>query len=305
MSTTYHFGRIVGLTLIAAVVCLCGTGCNEELLPQNELEIPFSMYGVISPQLDTQSVRIYPVEQFLTLQDADDINEIRVVSRHHETGELRTWKDTVIVEANGQIEFIFWSAFQAEYGERYRIEAERISDGRTSYAEVRVPEPVQIRVDDPRPQGVEIDVLGDATRVASPVAEYVLTVPGREAIGYEIPYAGQEHRIDGGWRVEIELNLEREILQSWYNIDADVATGSRCEAVYLRYLYLHVLIGDEAWDPPEGIFDANVLVNPGAMSNVENGFGFIGAGYRQTAEIQLPRDVVEGACFRFWEGSGV
>ncbi len=38
------------------------------------------------------------------------------------------------------------------------------------------------------------------------------------------------------------------------------------------------LAADSAWAPPGGVFDPDVLVVPGALSNVENGYGFIGAG---------------------------
>jgi hypothetical protein len=40
-----------------------------------------------------------------------------------------------------------------------------------------------------------------------------------------------------------------------------------------------IFIGDASWVPPGDEFDEDVLVQPDLFSNVENGFGFFGAGY--------------------------
>ena len=51
------------------------------------------------------------------------------------------------------------------------------------------------------------------------------------------------------------------------------------------------LVADDSWNPPGGDFDFEVLSQPGAFSNVENGFGFFGAGYTASTEW-FPSDVV-------------
>jgi len=70
-----------------------------------------------------------------------------------------------------------------------------------------------------------------------------------------------------------------------------------CPQLVLRALDLRVLIGDQMWDPPGGTFDPNILSQPKTMTNVENGFGFIGAGYRVVAPLFPSREAVEYACF--------
>ena len=47
----------------------------------------------------------------------------------------------------------------------------------------------------------------------------------------------------------------------------------------LLEIELIVLVTNAEWVPPTGVYDAELLVEPGTFSNVENGFGFVGAGY--------------------------
>ncbi|MEX2399960.1 MAG: hypothetical protein WD423_04255 [Rhodothermales bacterium] len=280
--------------------CLLVLGCSDTLAPPENLEQPFSMYGALSPQRDTQSVRIYPIQEFLVQPDADDIEDIRVTSTNLQTGVARTWQDTVVVGLNGEPEFIFWSVFEATYGTVYRIEAERTSDGARSFAEVRVPELVDIVVENPRIQGVEIAIRGEGIRVLKPLVEYFVGVPGSGYLNrrYAFSYQGREQKTDEGWMVEIDFADERITVQSFYNIDTPpLQSGSDCAAITLLELSLEVLVGNSSWDPPGGIFDPNLLIRQGAMSNVENGFGFIGAGYRTSSDVTPPSDIVEAACF--------
>jgi hypothetical protein len=80
------------------------------------------------------------------------------------------------------------------------------------------------------------------------------------------------------------------------------AGGIVCPILDLRQMVLNVLIGDAAWDPPGGVFDPDILSFPSAMSNVENGFGFVGSGYRLSQSLFPPRATVEYACFNYvWQ----
>ena len=67
------------------------------------------------------------------------------------------------------------------------------------------------------------------------------------------------------------------------------------DLIALRRIELRLLVASEDWDPPGGTFDPDVLVQPGAFSNVENGFGFFGGGFtvseRWTPNIDLLRTI--------------
>ncbi|MEM6648376.1 MAG: hypothetical protein AAF730_19195, partial [Bacteroidota bacterium] len=55
----------------------------------------------------------------------------------------------------------------------------------------------------------------------------------------------------------------------------DVQFGTQLEGIRLS-----LIAANEEWDDPTGNFDAEVLIQPGQLSNVERGFGFVGAGYK-------------------------
>ena len=61
--------------------------------------------------------------------------------------------------------------------------------------------------------------------------------------------------------------------------------------IQFRDVTIRLIVANEAWNPPDGEFDPDVLVQPGLLSNVENGFGFVGAGYRLTG-FWAPEDTI-------------
>ena len=59
------------------------------------------------------------------------------------------------------------------------------------------------------------------------------------------------------------------------------------ESISLAGLGLRITLLDEAFVPPGGAFDPDVLSQPGTLSNVENGFGFVGSIGRCSVEWLL------------------
>jgi len=295
-------GLVVVILLLLFATALAG--CEENLAPRDPFEAPFSLYGVLSPDLAMQSIRVYPLEDFPTLGTPEPLHA-HVFSTDLETGERRTWQDTVLVEPNGQHEYLYWSAFRAAYGHRYRVEAVRRSDGAMSFAEVRVPDPVTVRIADDRDaSAVQVLIEGEGIRALKPEAEYILAnlAPGCEVLRNRFSYAGRERRVEGGWRVDINMVADRfDILFNCGGITVFAHPFCPPFFLLLRALDLHVLVGDVAWDPPGGLFDPDILSEHTTMTNVENGFGFIGAGYRIVAPLFPSEEALEYACFRYFE----
>ena len=52
-----------------------------------------------------------------------------------------------------------------------------------------------------------------------------------------------------------------------------------------------LIVANREWRPPGGVFDPDILVEPGTMSNVDGGFGFVGAGFR-LRESWMPTDTL-------------
>jgi len=276
-------------------------GCEENLTPRAHYDaVPFTIYGVLSPDLDTQSVRLYVPEDFPSLGSSEPL-DVDVSSTDLHTGERRAWRDTVLVEPNGQHEYVFWEPFQVELGHVYRVEVVRRSDGVMSYADVRIPPPVTVRIDDIQPPLGRVDVYieGEAIRALKPEAEYtvrsihVLEVDTANTglLRSTFSYEGREQRVEQGWVVTFDLVVDKEKMRFQYMFD------NKCPVFILHNLELHVLVADATWDPPGGVFDLNTLSQPQTLSNVAGGFGFIGGGYRIERSLFPSREAVEAACF--------
>lgn len=278
-------------------------GCEEDLGLREDQERYFSLYGVLSPDLDIQSVRVYLVEDFLTL-DAANPDDILFTSTDLITGEERVWQDSFQVSASGQRDLIYWSPFQAEYGHTYRIEATRLRDGARSVVEARVPPMVTWRIDDSDSTVVRVIVEGDQIRLLKPEIGYMVsafhptTGIRLDMRSYVQSYQGAEREMATSWEFTIITTRDRFQVQGMYNSEMAVLLGIEC-VLELHAMTLDAIVGDAAWDPPEGRFDPDVLSFPTTLSNVENGFGFVTGGYELKRALWPRREAVEYACFNY------
>ena len=103
-----------------------------------------------------------------------------------------------------------------------------------------------------------------------------------------VSYDGKQRRVEGGWVINLtpapDLRAIQRLLEQ--NIIVDREIGLK-----LAKLTIQLIVANAEWDPPGGAFDACVLVQPGALRNVENGFGFIGAGY-WLSDSWVPLDTI-------------
>ena len=267
-------------------------------------ERAFSLYGVLSPQLDSQWVRVFPVEDRLEPGVSEELGAT-LVSTDLETGEEYEWEDSLVADAFGQPAHVYWAPFTAEYGRSYRLQI-RGADGGESSVSVTVPPRTDIVVQeaDVGALSVVLPVLidGDAPRVIRVEVEYsVAYLPAGDAnptsASVVIPYPEAAVSTSEGWVVPINLDADFHAVSDTLadRIDRPI---DRSYGVYLNILTLHLIVANEEWNPPGGSFDPNVLVQPGTLSNVENGFGFVGAGYRHE-HVWVPEpSVARAAGFR-------
>lgn len=276
-------------------------GCEENLAPRGFLDVSYSLYGVLSPDLDTQSVRLYPVEAFPHL--TPESLGVAVASTDLVTGEETVWQESIVSSANGDTEHIFWAPFRAEYGHTYRIEAARPDSPVNTFAEVRIPDPVTVHILDPDTVLFRVSIEGGGIRVFKPEVVYGVrkslrarTGPAGPVRSIPVSYQGTEQATADGWTIAVNLHLDRWIVQGEYTAEFR-SGGIACPLLDLIDLELHVVVGDAPWDPPQGVFDPNVLSHHRALTNVQNGFGFIGGGYRIEAPLRPSQMVVEKGCF--------
>ena len=104
-------------------------------------------------------------------------------------------------------------------------------------------------------------------------------MPGTPDQIVEISYGAD---IDGDdWIVDVNLTDDYETVTALFS-------GS---SVILNRITMSVFSVDDAWLPPGGVFDFDLLSEPGTLDNVTNGFGFVGAGVRESL-VWLPDSTI-------------
>jgi len=299
---TYFRSWTLSLALIAGFSLL--VGCEEDVTAVLGTDRPFTLYGVVSPQLDSQWVRVFPVEGLLEPASGDKL-DARFTSTELESGEEHVWRDSVILDALDQQAHVFWAPFRAEYGRTYRLEVSRPNGDETT-VEVTVPPRAEIVLRPPAVSStsVVLPVLieGAAPRLLRLEVMYTVAYvrAGSEqpvSDNVVISYDGAQEETAEGWLIPVLPAMDFETVGEVITQRIDHPLD-RNMGIALLNLTLRLVVGNEEWNPPDGIFDPARLVQPETMTNVENGFGFVGAGYRLEESWLPPDEVIEAARFR-------
>jgi len=272
--------------LLSCLLALLLPGCDDSFNPFVGEERPFTLWGYLDAGADLQQVRVFSIESRPGTDRAGPIDAV-VTSTDLQTGEQRRWTDTEVVYADSSVGHIFRAAFRAEHGHRYRLEVMR-SDGATSRVEVTVPPAVEVAIDtDTERTLIPLRILGAPPQLVGVEVVYdTWTVPAANPWPPGTP-AGPNHHfpvavsytdklspMEGGWQTEIDMVADFPVIE-----DAFARNCLATEVITLRNVELRLLVASEEWEPPGGVFDPEVLSQPGAFSNVENGFGFFGGGF--------------------------
>ncbi len=280
-------------TLLACLFAVFFSACEEDVVAVLGTDLPFSMFGVLTPQSDTQWVRVFPIEGTLEPASPGPL-DARFTSTDLLTGETRVWKDSLIQEENGQFAHVYWSPFVAAFGSTYRLEVER-SDGAGSQVAVQVPGPATLVMPQRTqlaPALLAVFVQGEVPNLIRIEVTYryrFRTPAGIEVGEATVAVEGKHRRVTGGWVIDLTPRADLRELQrllEQQSISVDDRIGLK-----LAKLTLRLIVANAEWDPPGGSFEPDVLVQPGTLSNVENGFGFVGAGYR-LRETWVPLDTI-------------
>ncbi len=283
--------------LLAAAI-LFVAGCDQNIDPIVGEDRPFTIWGYLDAHADTQRVRVFSIEKRLGIDRAGPVDAV-VKSTNLTTGETHAWTDREIVFSDSSIGHVFEAVFEVRYEERYRLEVRR-SDGAMSGAEVTIPPSVEVELVDERnravvpaiiygkpPNLVDVSVIYDAITLppANPWPPGSTTPPAVR-LAVAVPYSGKEEPTADGWRYEINLREDFEVVQNEFDLNCLTR-----DLIALRRIDFRFLAADEQWAPPNDSFDPNLLIEPGTFSNVTNGFGFFGGGYTVSTRW-IPTDIV-------------
>lgn len=283
-------------------------GCEEDVAGPDPHEFPYSMWGIINPTADTQFVRVFPIETGLEPGLPEPL-DARFTSVDLDTGEERVWQDSVLVDSTGAVGHVFYAPFRADWEHQYRLEITR-GDGASSWVEVETPGEVRASLGDPlNSQLVILPVFLQGTqprllRTDLEVTFYYQTgtlgtppfvTPTCHLVHYSFPYDERVRPWTEGWQVEMNLSEAYTDVRVWAAGNDDAWEVN--PAVRFGGVEFHAVVGNEEWVPPGGVFDRDVLVQPGVLENVQNGFGFVASGYRLTRTWSLDIDLIAQAGF--------
>ena len=277
--------------LAAPGLLLATAGCDESVDALVGTDVPFTIWGFLDVAADTQYVRVFQVSDQL-IPDRDEKIDARVFSTNRATGERIEWTYERVHFDSLITGHFFRAPFRPEREARYLLEVAR-SDGETARAEVTVPPAANFTLETGE-SGVLIPVFidGDAPNlIGLRVTYHAINVPPPQAWPQGTPvapavqlpvivsYDDRVERLPEGWRFTIDMEQDFEIVRAAYQINCLITDPEESAPyVWLRKMEFSGLLADSSWAPPGGVFDANLLAVPGTFSNVQNGYGFFGAG---------------------------
>jgi len=288
-------GVVVGCAVL-------GAGCETSVDPVGGTEAAFSLYGALQPRADTQWVRVYPVTERLEPTPPESLAAV-VTSVERERGRPVQWRDSLIQEDDGRYAHVFWTPTRVEYGHTYQIDVAG-ENGQSAQVEVPVPQAAVLALQEPQaeaaPVRVPVRVTRNVPRLINVEVEYYLqydrseNVAGPEApaIRLSVSYNEAPRPVEEGWIVPINLSEDYVTLRDRL-VGLDL--WNPAVGMVLRNMTLRLEVVNAAWNPPGEDFEPNSLVEPGTMSNVDGGFGFVGAGYILRKRWTPSIDVLERA----------
>ena len=276
---------------VAAVALMLFSACEEAVNPILESDRNYTMFGTLDMEQDTQYVRVERIRETLDAGDPSPLG-VRFTSTDLETGAELEWRDSLVTFSDGSVGHVFYTPLRVIPGHRYRIEIEDAVEPSPTWAETTVPEIVEPVVNPEEVQGGAGGVVGSGMQQI--LWQNLTKRPFRVDSWYRFMVADRTPFVDvvlpyepasgpGGdaaWQVTLDLRKDRLTLDTLVQVRETPLVG----------LGLTLTVLDEAFVPPGGVFDPEVLVQPGTFSNVQNGFGFIGSVARYSVEWVLSED---------------
>ena len=270
------------LAALTAVLTLGGAlaGCDTAIDTPDSLRGSYTLWGALDPTADVQAVRVVPVTDSIGLGSAAPL-PVAVVSVDLATAAETPWRDSVVTFRDGSVGHVFTARLRPAYGSRHRVVVRRDGGGEVS-ALVAVPPfvaPVVQRVQRLGGGVVLFPVLWPGAPQLNRVrVTYTLVRATGEVTDVTRVLVGTSGPVEFGWQTVVDVGVEDDRVQR--------EAGGEPGDFALRNLRVTAEVASEDWRPPGGVFDPEVLAEPGSLGNVEGGFGFVGAAYDVSADVQ-------------------
>lgn len=290
---------------VLAVAVLAGVlgACTEAVDPVSPIGRPFSLYGYLDPGSDVQAIRVFPIEDALFPAFNAQIDAV-VQSAPAQGGEWLTWRDSSVAypyyygteDVDTTWGNVFSASFRPSFGSVVRL-AVRRSDGVESRVDVEVPVKALVEVGPPAawPSNVTLPVRyeGDVRVLSTSVVYTVSSPEAREPWVIELELLGPKPPYMPGGESIVTVQLSSDLGRIF------TLTGLTpgVHDLYLLGLEVKTFLVHPSWNPPGGVFDPELLVDPFVFTNVENGFGYVGSGYIEQTVWPVDQEVAVLAGF--------
>jgi hypothetical protein len=287
--------RFTSLSLLLALfgAVTIWTGCEDQVNPFVEEDRYFTVFGYLDTASERQFVRIIPLRTDFAALEAGQI-DATVTTLEVETGQVVTWQDSLITYADGSTGHVFHAPFRPVPGWTYNLSVVR-EDGKRAETSTTIPLVTGVELDDPTISVAAVFQKIRWTDIDFPPFRvevwyrFLNTSPSQPFLSAVIPYgnvAEQYGKLVQGnkWEVLIRLTDDKEDVTKELGISDDAAP-------FLMSVGMRLTMTSDSWRPPDGVFDQEVLVQPGTFSNVTGGFGFFGSVNQYTHEWTLSPDI--------------
>ncbi|NNE69844.1 MAG: hypothetical protein HKN29_05705 [Rhodothermales bacterium] len=276
---------VLGIVLASGLLSACETTVD----PFIEDDRYFTIFGYLDTATDLQAVRVVPLAQTLVGGSAEI--DATVTTTEVESGQVVEWYPEVITFADSSVGVVYRGPMRPIPGYTYQFDVVR-SDGARAQALTTIPVPGTIEVAEPTvavsdafqqvrwsdisfaPFRVEVWYRFQGVRPGDPFLNAVIV--------YDETTYGEPR--NGGWEALVRLTGDRVKVSQALNVSEDAG-------LILLGVGARLTMSDDAWRPPGGVFDREVLVQPGTFSNVDGGFGFLGAVNQYTVEWTLTPEI--------------
>lgn len=275
-----------------AALLLVLAGCDQDTFidPFVDQDRPFTVYGVLRATDQDHFVRVIPVrrspEVIENERSGEAFLDAIVESIDLASGQRLRWTPELRRLEDGTFGHVFTVRFDPRPGARYRLEVIR-SDGETTSAETQIPAASSAGRVEPGPLRGQAGtyeqdiVLRGSGQPAGIEMVYILSSPldpARTQRRFPVPYGLRGTTVGDGWQFTATLSSDRPallpLIEATYSEQA--LEGRRLGTlsdVSLVSLSARVLSVDPAWNPPADPLDFDALAQPGAATNVDNGYG--------------------------------
>ncbi len=296
-----------GPCILTLVVLLLLSACDESVNPIIESDRNYTLFGVLDMGRDTQFVRVIPIRSELE-SESQTPPDVVFTSEDLTNGSKLTWQDSVIVFPNSSVGYVYYIPMRVLPGHTYRIEVIDHTTGIVTSAETTAPDLPEAVILPDTVQGSATS--GGIIRTGSQkiiwrgidrkpyrIEQWYRFLPasdGSPFVDVLLPYEPPNKASTGesnAWEVNLELHKDRLALDTLLSVPSMALAG----------LGMQIVVLDPDYAPPGGVFDPEILVQPGTMTNVENGFGFIGSAGRFGIEWVLSKHTQEVLNYRTME----